>query len=50
MRIKLVCVSEIGDEIHTRLTEFKLEDEYTGEDVGLGLDLTGHREDPRTRK
>ena len=46
MRIKLVCVSEIGDEIHTRLTEFEPEDEYTGEDVGLGQDLMGCREDP----
>ena len=43
-------VSEIEDEIHTRLTEFEPEDEYTGEGVGLGQDLMGIREYLRTRK
>ncbi|GMN25769.1 hypothetical protein TIFTF001_043929 [Ficus carica] len=37
-------------EIHTRLTEFEPEDEYTGEGIGLGQDLIGIWEDLRTRK
>lgn len=47
---KLVRFLGLGDEIHTGLTEFEPDDEYTGENVGLGQDLLGLREDPRTRK
>ncbi|GMN60443.1 hypothetical protein TIFTF001_029548 [Ficus carica] len=46
---KLVCL-RIRGRNYTRVTELEPDDEYTAEDVGLGQELTGHRDDFRTWK